>query len=326
MPSRSRFLTSAAAAGAVAAAPAIVRSQQLTEVLWGVLGASATEWPEFIAEAQGYYRDEGLKLTTISAGSPQNVIQQLATGSINLASVGSDSVIAANSRGLAVKGVAPGFNPNPYSLLVPASIKSWADLKGKSVILGTKQDVTALAFGKLAQQHKMTMDDFSIVIGGNSGTRYAALLSGNVQGAILGQPFDIQAQDKGMHVLASASDVLKNWQFTFVTANTPWADKNRDVVVRMLRAYRKSILFGYAKRAASIADLAAEAKFDPAILDRAYELMWVKLRGFDRNLKINQAGFEAVAQSQLDFGAIKKLPVYSEVYDPSFAAAAVRTS
>jgi NitT/TauT family transport system substrate-binding protein len=324
LPTRHTFLHAAALTAAVAAAPTIVRSQQLTEVLWGVLGPSATEWPEYIAEAQGFYRDEGLKLTTISAGSPQNVIQQLATGSINLASVGSDSVIAATTRGLAIKGVAPGFNPNPYALVVAPSIKTWADLKGKQIVLATKQDVTALAFEKLAQQQKMTIDDFSIIIGGSSGTRYAALLSGNVAGAILGQPFDIQAVDKGMHVLGTANDVLKNWQFTLLTANAAWADKNRDVLVRMLRAYRKSIQLGYANRTAAIANLAAEAKFDPAILDRAYDLIWLKLKGFDRNLKINQAGLEAVAKSQMDFGTIKQPPAYKDVYDPSFAAAALR--
>jgi NitT/TauT family transport system substrate-binding protein len=324
LPTRRTFMHAAGATAAVAAAPSIVHSQQLTEVLWGVLGPSATEWPEYIAEAQGFYRDEGLKLTTISAGSPQNVVQQLATGSINIASIGSDSVITAGSRGLAIKGVGPGFNPNPYALVVAPSIKTWADLKGKSVVLATKQDVTALAFGALAAQHRMTLDDFSIVTGGSSGTRYAALLSGNVAGAILGQPFDIQAVDKGMHVLAYASDAIKNWQFTLVTANASWADKNRDTVVRMLRAYRKSIQLGYANRTTAIANLAAEAKFDPAVLDRAYDLIWLKLKGFDRNLKINQAGLEAVAKSQMDFGTIKQPPAYKDVYDPSFAAAALR--
>jgi NitT/TauT family transport system substrate-binding protein len=324
MQTRRRFLHTTLATTALASAPTVVRSQQLTEVLWGVLGASATEWPEYIAEAQGFYRDEGLKLTTIAAGSPQNVIQQLATGSLNVASVGTDSVIAATSRGLAIKGIGPGFNPNPYALVVSPAIKTWADLKGKNVVLATKQDVTALAFGALAQKQNMTLEDFSIVIGGTSGTRYAALISGNVAGAILGQPFDIQAIDKGMHVLGYANDVLKNWQYTLLTANASWAEKNRDVVVRMLRAYRKSIQYGYANRSGAIADLASGAKFDPAILGRSYDLIWNQLRGFDRNLKINQAGLEAVAKSQVDFGAIKTLPRSSDVYDPSFAAAASR--
>ena len=40
----------------------------------------------------------------------------------------------------------------------------------------------AIALASLAAAHKMTLDDFQIVIGGNSTARYAGLASGNVQG------------------------------------------------------------------------------------------------------------------------------------------------
>jgi hypothetical protein len=38
----------------------------------------------------------------------------------------------------------PLVSVDPYSLLVSESIKSFADLKGKTVMLGTKQDVSAI--------------------------------------------------------------------------------------------------------------------------------------------------------------------------------------
>ncbi len=325
MPKRREFLRTSLATVAAAGAPAIVRAQQpLTEVIWGVLGVSATEWPEYIGEAKGFFADEGLRLTTVAGGSPPNVIQQLATGAVNLASDGSDSVMAAIGRGLGIKVVAPGFGPNPYSLVVTPAIKTWADLKGKSIMLGTKQDVTALALAKLAEQQKMSVDDFSIIVGGNSGARFAALMSGNVAGAMLAQPFDFQAVDKGMHVLGSAWDVLKDWQFTTVTANTAWAEKNRATVVKFLRAYRKSVQFGYANRTAAISSLATETKFDPGILTRSYDLVWVKLKAFDPNLRVSTASLNAVAKSQMDFGAIKEMPKVADIYDASYAAEATK--
>jgi ABC-type nitrate/sulfonate/bicarbonate transport system substrate-binding protein len=326
MQTRRGFLSASASAVAFAGVPAVVRAQQppLTEVVWGVLGTSATEWPEYIAAAKGFFVEQGIKLTTIAAGSPPAVIQQLSTGALNLATDGSDSVMAAIGRGLPIKAIAPGFVPNPYQLVVTPAIKTWADLKGKAIMLGTKQDVTALALQKLAEQQKMTLDDFSIIVGGNSGARFAALMSGNVGGAMLAQPFDFEAVDKGMHVLGSAWDVLKDWQFTTITANVAWADKNRDLVVRFLRAYRKSVIFGYAKRDESIAALTSETKFDPSIATRSYDLVWAKLKAFDPNLRISPAALDAVAKSQLDFGAISALPKIADVYDPSYAAEAVK--
>jgi NitT/TauT family transport system substrate-binding protein len=317
-------LGTSAAAVAVAGAPAIVRAQSLTEIVWGVLGTSATEWPEYIGNAKGYFTEQGIKLTIVAAGSPPAVIQSLATGAMNLASDGSDSVMAAIGRGLGIKIVGPGFIPNPYQLLVTPQIKTWADLKGKSIMLATKQDVTALALQRLAAQQKMTIDDFSIIVGGNSGARFGALMSGNVGGAMLAQPFDFEAVDKGMRVLGSAWDVLRDWQFTTITANTAWAEKNRDLVVRFLRAYRKSVQFGYANRAEAIAALAGASKFDPSITTRSYDLVWGKLRAFDPNLKVSTSALDAVAKSQLDFGAISALPKIADVYDPSFAIEAVK--
>jgi len=325
MPSRRDFLGASAAVAAAAGAPAIVRAQQsLTEIVWGVLGMSATEWPEYIGTAKGFFAEQGIKLTTIAAGSPPAVIQSLATGAMNLASDGSDSVMAAIGRGLGIKIVGPGFIPNPYQLLVTPQIKTWADLKGKAIMLGTKQDVTALALARLAAQQKMTIDDFSIIVGGNSGARFSALMSGNVGGAMLAQPFDFEAVDKGMRVLGSAWDVLHDWQFTTITANTAWAEKNRDLVVRFLRAYRKSVQFGYANRSESIAALASATKFDPSITTRSYDLVWSKLRAFDPNLKVSPSALDAVAKSQLDFGAITALPKIADVYDASFASEAVK--
>ena len=325
MPNRREFFSASAATVTVAGAPAIVRAQApQSEIVWGVLGTSATEWPEYIGEAKGYFAEQGIKLTTIAAGSPPAVIQSLATGAMNLASDGSDSVMAAIGRGLGIKVVGPGFVPNPYQLVVTPQIKTWADLKGKAIMLGTKQDVTALALQKLAAQQKMTVDDFSIIVGGNSGARFTALMSGNVAGAMLAQPFDFQAIDKGMHVLGSAWDVLKDWQFTTITANTAWAEKNRDLVVRFLRAYRKSVQFGYANRAEAISTLATETKFDPSILNRSYDLVWGKLKAFDVGLKVSPAALDAVAKSQLDFGAISSMPKIADVYDGSYAADAVK--
>jgi ABC-type nitrate/sulfonate/bicarbonate transport system substrate-binding protein len=127
-----------------------------------------------------------------------------------------------------------------------------------------------------------------------------------------------------MRVLGSAWDVLHDWQFTTITANTAWAEKNRDLVVRFLRAYRKSVQFGYANRSESIAALASATKFDPSITTRSYDLVWSKLRAFDPNLKVSPSALDAVAKSQLDFGAITALPKIADVYDASFASEAVK--
>ena len=312
------------AALALMAGPPAVAQTALTEMTFGILTPTASEWPVYIAQAQGFYKDEGLNVTIVEGNTPPNVINMVATNGANMADNGCDSEIAAVTHQLPLKVVAPMFGVNPYSLVVLPSIKTWADLKGKSVMLGTKQDVTAIALGALAAAHKMTLDDFQIVIGGNSTARYAGLASGNVQGSMLGQPFDLLAESKGDVILGTASDVIKDWAFTCVAANNDWASKNRPTVLKFLRALRKAIQYGYANKAGSVAVLVDKTKVDPVIAARAWDLDFGKWKAFNPALKLSIPAIQSVGKYQVQFGVIPAMPPISDFYDPSYVAEALK--
>jgi NitT/TauT family transport system substrate-binding protein len=297
--------------------PAVAQTP-LTEVSFGILTPTAAEWPVYITQAEGFFKDEGLNVSIVQGNSPPNVINMVATGGVNLADNGCDSEFVAIAHGLGIKIVAPMFTTNPYSLVVLPSIKTWADLKGKSVMLGTKQDVTAIALGSLAAAHGLKLDDFQIVIGGNSTARYAGLASGNVQGAMLGQPYDLLAESKGNTILATASDTIKNWAFTCIVTNNDFAAKNRAVVVKFLRAMRRGIQYGYAHKDGAVTVLVNETKIDPAIAARAWDVDFGKWKAFDPSLKISPSALQTVGGYQVQFGVIPKLPPMNELYDPSF--------
>jgi NitT/TauT family transport system substrate-binding protein len=296
----------------------------LTEVTFGILTPTAAEWPLYLAEAQGFYKDEGISVTIVQGASPPNVINMVSTNAVNMADNGCDSEFVAIAHGLPIKIVAPMFTVNPYSLVVLPSIKTWADLKGKSVMLGTKQDVTAIALSSLAAAHNLKLDDFSIVIGGNSTARYAGLASGNVQGAMLAQPFDLLAESKGNTILATASDSIKDWVFTCVVTNSDWAAKNRPLVLKFLRALRKGIQYGFAHKDAAVAALVTATHTDAAIAARAWDIDFGKWKAFDPNLKLSMSAVQTVGKYQVGFGIIPALPPIRDLYDPSFAAEALR--
>jgi NitT/TauT family transport system substrate-binding protein len=268
----------------------------LPEVTFGILTPTSAEWPLFLAEAQGFYKDEGIQVTVINGSSPPNVINQVATNGVNMADNGCDSEIVAIQHGLPIKIITSLFNVNPYSLVVGPGIKTWADLKGKSVILGTKQDVTAIALNAMAASHKLTLDDFSIIIGGNSTARYAALSSGNVQGAMLAQPFDLIAESKGDMILGTASDTIKDWAFTCIAVNNAWAKQNRPLVLKFMRALRKGIEYGYAHKDAAVAALVAQTHADPAIAAKAWDIDFGKWKAFDPNLRLSPTAIQSVGK------------------------------
>lgn len=318
--SRSAFVGGAASLGL--AAP--LRAQNLIEVDYGILSPSAAGWPLILAQTQGFYRAEGLSVTIVNSGSAPGVTNALATGALQMADNGTDSYIVAIAHGLPIKMVAPQCAINPYSLLVAPSVTSWSDLKGKAVTLGTKQDVTAIVFAGMAAKQKLKLDDFSIVTAGASSARYAALMSGNVAGAVLSQPFDLLAQSKGMRVLATAHDAFRDWALACTAVNLSWAAANRATVVKVLRAERRAIQFGYSERSASVAALIGATHVDPPIAEAAWDLLFGRWKAFDPNLRVSARMLQTIGQSQIEFGILTAMPAVKDLYDGSYVAEALR--
>jgi ABC-type nitrate/sulfonate/bicarbonate transport system substrate-binding protein len=307
---------------AVTAVPAGAQTP-LPAVTFAIIAPNASEWPVFIAKQQGFFRDEGVDVTIVTAATPPNVMNELATGAAQMADTGSDTAIAGIARGLGVKIVAPLFTTNPFVLVVTPAIKSWADLKGGTVVLATKSDVTAISFARMAAKNKLAMSDFSIVVAGNSSERFAALAGGSVAGAMLSQPFDFEAEANGMHVLDTSYDTLPDWVFKTVDVNAAWAAANRTTAVKVLRALRRAITFGYAQRDATVAILVDATHASLPIAQRTYDEDFGRWKAFDPTLKLNENALLTVTNAQVEFGALQSAPTIAELYDGSYAAAAL---
>jgi len=295
----------------------------LTEVTYANLGRSSGEWPLYIADHEGFFRDEGIKLTIVPFNGPQDVANAVASKSVDLGDVQTDTGIDAIAHSLDIRIIAPALTTVPYRLLVLPTITSWPQLKGVTISLGSRNGSTILAYKRLLKAHKVDDGDFSIMVAGNSSLRLAALKSRQVQATMLAQPYDFLAQSQGMRVMADSSEVMgKDWVFAAILANNAWATANRATVVRFLRAYRRAIDFAYAHRGEAVAILAPIVNVDRDTAEKTYDLTFAKWRGFDPKLRIAPAALLAMSRALVDFGNIAKVPAVGDMYDGSYAAAA----
>jgi len=295
----------------------------LTEIVFGTLGPTSSNWALYIAEQQGYFRQEGLRITTVITSNPVNTLNQIATGGLNIASDGTDTVIAGVVRKLPVKVVSTFMVGNPYAMVVTAAIKNWDDLKGKKVGVGTKEDVTGMLMDAMARAHHFDMNrDFDLIVIGNTGARYQALTTGNIQGGFLGQPYDFLAEAKGMHVLGRAPEYFKDWMYTSVVVNTQWAATHRTEVVKFVRALRKGTVWGYDHPQDAIQALVNATKVDADAAQKAYALDFGQLKVFSRTGIVPEKGVRAVMDAMLHIGSIPAAPPISDVVDNSYAQAA----
>ena len=319
------FLMFAVAGAALVTSSSITTARaqtQAVDVSYGILNYTAAEWPLMLAQSEGFFKKEGVNISVISAGSPPNVINELATDAVNIAEDGTDSYIAAVTHHLPIKMVAPVFAVDPYSLMVSPSITTIEQLKGKTVILGTKEDVTAITFNALLAPLHLSMNDFSIVVAGSTPARYTALQGGSVQGSMLLQPFDLLAQTQGFHALGTGQQVLKDWVFTTIAVNDGWAAGNRAAIVATLRALREAIEYGSAHKAQAIATLISYTHATPEIAAKTYDLDFGQWKAFRADLSVTPAQLATIAKYQIQFGVITAAPAFADMYDGSYAAAA----
>jgi ABC-type nitrate/sulfonate/bicarbonate transport system substrate-binding protein len=307
-----------------AAAPAQTR---VSDVSLAINAPGGGNWPVYIADQQGFFKGEGLNVSIVTSGSNVNTINMLATGAANFALDGSDIEIEAAARKLPMKIIAPEFGPNPYTLVAKASIASWADLKGKRIVLGSPQDVSSLTFEAMAQAQHLSLADFDVSASPSSSSRYTALLSGSIEATVLSQPFDILAQEQGLRVLQTASDLIKVWADTCFAVNTTWAatPANRDAAVRFVRALRKAVAFGYANQAGAVAALVKATNIAQTTADKSYEIDFKQKKVFTINDKTSLApGLAAMAAIAVKGGAMTTVPPAGDYFDPSYLQASLR--
>jgi len=296
----------------------------LEEVNFGLNAPGAANWIYYIAQRQGFFRDEGLRVQTITSGTPTNTINLLASGEVQLALNGTDLLIESIAHHLPIKIIAPELIPNPYVLLAQPSISSWAQLKGKSVLLGPKGDTSSITFTLLVRAQHFDVNEFSIVPGSTSSARYAGLISGHVGATVLSQPFSILATQKGMRVIAVAADIVKDWLDTCFAVNTTWAATHRSIVVRMMRALRKAAAYGYSHPDAAMAALVAEIHVSPQVASVVYDQDFRQRHAFDPHLNMNTKGLSFMVQLVLQERLIETVPPVTELFDPSFVAEAAQ--
>jgi NitT/TauT family transport system substrate-binding protein len=297
----------------------------LEEISYGSAAPSSAEWPFYIANDLGFFRQEGLHPSIVVTGSTVSTINQIATGDINFATAGTDSVVNAVARHLAIKIVAPSMVTPPYSLMVAPSIANWQQLKGKTIILATKQEITAIAFRMMAKANHLDWNnDFSIVLAGSTPARFAALQSGNVQGAMLGQPFNFTAEAQGMRTLDESYNYMKVWMFDGISVNPAWAAAHRATVVKFIRALRKATEYAYTHRDDAIRVLTTETHSERAIVEKAYDLDFGKWHAYARDAQLDPKKVQGVIDGVVAQGVLPAPIPLSDLIDTSYGHEALR--
>lgn len=319
-----RFAAGCALALAAGLGPlAPVHAEQTIQ--FGVVANIAVLWPVFIAEHEGLFKANGLKLEYTTTGQSSKVVQGLAANTFQIGHAGIPDVIRGAEAGGPVKIIGAECAVPPYRWFAQKGITKISELKGKKVMLGGTKDITYVYWQAIVDKANMKMSDFEYLYAGSTTNRFAALVSGGVDATILAQPFDFRAEGMGLPVFAVQKDYTPDSPFTVYATNTAWAAKHRDAVVAYLKSTMAATrwLYDPKNRNEAIDILAKSSKSKPEDAAKTYDLYTGVLKPFREDGAVTDAAMADILKALISFGEIKSPPPpNAKYYDGSFVEAA----
>ena len=116
-------------------------------------------------------------------------------------------------------------------------IRSYADLKGKTLSVDALTTGFAFVLRKMLQHHGIGENEVAFESAGGVVQRFEALKAGKHAGTLLLTPLELIAAHAGLRVLQSASDVVPHYQGIVGVARSRWAEANGDRLVSFIKGY-----------------------------------------------------------------------------------------
>jgi NitT/TauT family transport system substrate-binding protein len=237
-------LASALLLGTLSFSALLARAAEPLRVGWVYAMANA---PAIVAEQQGLFAAEGLKVELKSFGDGPLLQQAVAAGEIDVAYVGAPPVYQWFSRGLEGKILAK-VNYGQAAVIASNDVpgQTVTDLRGKKlagVAKGSGMDV--LLRGYVLKEHaKLDPERDVSIVAMPPANMNAALDRHVVDAAFSWEPFVSEALLRGgSHLVLDVNKVLPNYPWYVVMAVPKTLRERPDDVVKLLRAHSKAVIF-----------------------------------------------------------------------------------
>jgi ABC-type nitrate/sulfonate/bicarbonate transport system substrate-binding protein len=274
--------------------------------------------PLFAADAKGFFAKRQLKIEQLIAPNSGELRNGLAEGRYQIVHGGVDNAVAmmdvAKVNIAVLMGGDNGFN----SLLVQQDIKSYADLKGKTLAVDAPNTAYALVLYQMLKQQGLQRGvDYQVKPVGATVVRVKAMIEDKgLAAGILNLPFSIQAERAGLRNLANAVQVIGPYQATAGWLVRAWGERNRDTVVRYIQAYIEGLRWSLdpANKMEAVTLLAERLKLPGDVAEQSYGAAADPKLGFARDAAFDLEGFRNVLKIRAEFEGGGAPPPPAEKY------------
>ncbi len=201
-------------------------------------GPTLSYVPLYYGQEKGFFAQEGLDLQVLVVRGIVGV-SSLMSGEIDV-TCHAGSGFSAALRGVPLKIISVTRDRPIHELIVGASVQSSADMKGKSIAVGSLDGTAAIMTRRILQAKGLDPQQDVTFLSMDTPARLQSLYSGRVGGAMMTPPATYLAMDQGYKVFGRGRDYMRYLQTGVVSTDSNIKQK-REKLVRFLRAWNRGL-------------------------------------------------------------------------------------
>jgi ABC-type nitrate/sulfonate/bicarbonate transport system substrate-binding protein len=201
-------------------------------------GPTLSYVPLYYGQEKGFFAQEGLDLQVLVVRGIVGV-SSLMSGEIDV-TCHAGSGFSAALRGVPVKVISVTRDRPIHELIVGTVINQPAEMKGKSIAVGSLDGTAAIMTRRILQAKGLDAQKDVSFLSMDTPARLQSLLSGRVAGAMMTPPAVYLALDQGYKVFGRGRDYMRYLQ-TGVVSTDSHIKQKRERLVRFLRAWNRGL-------------------------------------------------------------------------------------
>jgi ABC-type nitrate/sulfonate/bicarbonate transport system substrate-binding protein len=230
-----------------ASLPFAARGDELIALRYGQNAAGAgglSSLPLTVAQRKNFFVRERINLVVVPIpGGTDRIVAALDKGEIDAGKNATPYLIQAVLKGSDAVAIMSQTSNPIYSLIARPDIKTFADLKWRTLGLSTPGDTITLSTLRLLARAHLKTTDFSTKVVVGTTARFACLKSAECAAVPMGQPEDLDAIGQGFPRLAYTYEAGADLLFNVDMIRRAWGEQNKDTLTRFARAMASAYAF-----------------------------------------------------------------------------------
>lgn len=280
--------------------------------------------PQYLADALGYFEEEGLDVEFILTSGANNVTAAVLSGDVQIGFCGSEATIYVYNQGEKDYLINfAGLTKKDGSFLVarqPDENFKVEDLKGKHIIAGRKGGMPAMTLEWALNQNGVKTNEVNFDTSIDFASTTGAFIGGTGDYVSVFEPTALQLEKQGVgYVVASVGELGGVVPYTTYNAKKSYIEKNPDVIKGYTKAINKALEYTHTHTAEEVAKQILTYFPDNTLNDVTKVVQrYMDIDAWFKTTEISEEDFEHVQEIIKNSGELDKKAPYDKLIDNSF--------